>query len=104
MKNKSNKKVDKEQQLSSVTQRIVREGTLILSFLAGLFLFIALISYSSTDPGFTTTGSGDEVWVQAHDGKLTNLSKMLGSDAAALGEFVGITMLIGNQFSLTVYI
>lgn len=61
MKNKSNKKVDKEQQLSSVTQRIVREGTLILSFLAGLFLFIALISYSSTDPGFTTTGSGDEV-------------------------------------------
>lgn len=61
MKNKSNKKVDKEQQLSSVTQRIVREGTLILYFLAGLFLFIALLSYSPNDPGFTTTGSGADV-------------------------------------------
>jgi choline kinase len=44
------------------------------------------------------TGSGDEVWVQAHDGKLTNLSKMLGSDAAALGEFVGITKVSSNLF------
>ena len=61
LKNKSNKKSESEQQLSSVTQRIVREGTLILSFLAGLFLLIALLSYSPSDPGFTTTGSGREV-------------------------------------------
>ena len=61
MKNKPQKKVNKEQQLKSVTQRIIREATLILSFLVGLFLLIALISYSSSDPGFTTTGSGVEV-------------------------------------------
>jgi len=61
LKNKSNKKLEPEQQLSSVTQRIVREGTLILSFLAGLFLLISLLSYSPSDPGFTTTGSGREV-------------------------------------------
>ncbi len=61
LKNKSNKKTENDQNLSSVTQRIVREGTLILSFLAGLFLLIALLSYSPTDPGFTTTGSGREV-------------------------------------------
>jgi S-DNA-T family DNA segregation ATPase FtsK/SpoIIIE len=61
LKNKSNKKAEGEHHLSSVTQRIVREGTLILSFLAGLFLLIALLSYSPTDPGFTTTGSGTDV-------------------------------------------
>src|SRR5690606_7050384 len=37
------------------------EGALIISFLLGLFLLIALVSYSPTDPGFTTTGSGAEV-------------------------------------------
>ncbi len=61
LKNKSKKRTEDEQSLSSVTQRIVREGTLILSFLAGLFLLIALLSYSPSDPGFTTTGSGSEV-------------------------------------------
>ena len=61
MKNKPQKKVDKEQQLSSVTQRIIREGVLILSFLLGLFLVIALVSYSPRDPGFTTTGSSADI-------------------------------------------
>ena len=61
MKNKALKTQSHEAQLSSVTQRILREGALILSFLLGLFLFIALLSYSPADPGFTTTGSGAEV-------------------------------------------
>lgn len=61
MKNKTRKKVEKEQQLSTVTQRIVREGTLILCFLIGLFLFIALLTYSPDDPGFFTTGAEGEV-------------------------------------------
>jgi len=61
LKNKSKKKTEKDLGLSSVTQRIAREGTLILCFLAGLFLVIALLTYSSSDPSFTTTGSGREV-------------------------------------------
>ena len=61
MKNKASKTPDPEAHLNSVTQRILREGALILSFLLGLFLLIALLSYSPTDPGFTTTGSGGEV-------------------------------------------
>ena len=48
-------------EISSLMQRLVREGTLIVYFLLGLFLLIALLSYSPSDPGFTTTGSGDEV-------------------------------------------
>src|SRR3989338_2092287 len=61
LKNKSNKKVDKEQQLSSMTQRIIREGTLILCFLTGLFFLIALVTYSPGDPGFSTTGDGGDI-------------------------------------------
>jgi S-DNA-T family DNA segregation ATPase FtsK/SpoIIIE len=56
LKNRANKKLDKEQQLSSLAQRILREATLIFSFLIGLFLLIALLSYSPDDPGFNTTG------------------------------------------------
>lgn len=61
LKNSKPNKVDKEQQLNSVTQRIVKEGALILCFLSGLFLLIALLSYSPSDPGFSTTGSGAEI-------------------------------------------
>ena len=46
---------------TKITQRLTREGTLIVYFLAGLFLLIALVTYSPSDPGFTTTGSGDEI-------------------------------------------
>jgi len=46
---------------TKITQRLIREGTLIVYFLAGLFLLIALVTYSPSDPGFTTTGSGDEI-------------------------------------------
>ena len=55
------RKTSKEAEISGVMHRLVREGTLIVYFLLGLFLLIALLSYSSADPGFTTTGSGDEV-------------------------------------------
>ncbi|MEC7767621.1 MAG: DNA translocase FtsK 4TM domain-containing protein, partial [Pseudomonadota bacterium] len=41
--------------------RLAREGTLIIYSLLSLFLVIALLSYSPTDPGFTSTGSGDQV-------------------------------------------
>ena len=62
MKNQKSKKAAKtakEQPVSTVGQRIAREGTLILCFLSGLFILIALVSYSPNDPGFFTTGSGD---------------------------------------------
>ena len=42
-------------------QRLTREGTLIVYFLLALYLTIALLSYSASDPGFTTTGSTVEV-------------------------------------------
>ena len=42
-------------------QRLTREGTLIVCFLMALYLTIALLSYSPSDPGFTTTGSGEDV-------------------------------------------
>ena len=42
-------------------QRLTREGYLIVCFLMALYLTIALLSYSPSDPGFTTTGSGEDV-------------------------------------------
>ncbi len=48
-------------EINNHMQRLVREGTLIAYSLLALFLLIALISYSPSDPGFTTTGNGDEV-------------------------------------------
>ncbi len=48
-------------EINSLMQRLVREGTLIAYSLLALFLLIALVSYSPTDPGFTTTGSGADV-------------------------------------------
>jgi len=47
---------------SSSVQRLMREGLLIVYFLGALFLLIALLTYSPEDPGFTTTGSGEEVY------------------------------------------
>ena len=42
-------------------QRLTREGTLIVFFLMALYLTIALLSYSPSDPGFTTTGFNEDV-------------------------------------------
>ena len=42
-------------------QRLTREGTLIVFFLMALYLTIALLSYSPSDPGFTTTGFNENV-------------------------------------------
>lgn len=54
-------KPQQETEVTNVMQRLVREGTLIVYSLLALFLLIALVSYSPSDPGFTTTGTGDEV-------------------------------------------
>ncbi|MCP5346192.1 MAG: DNA translocase FtsK 4TM domain-containing protein [Pseudomonadales bacterium] len=43
-------------------QRLMREGMLIVYFLTGLFLLIALLTYSPNDPGFTTTGNGEDIY------------------------------------------
>ncbi len=51
----------RELETTNIMQRLTREGTLIVYFLAGLFLLIALLTYSPSDPGFTTTGSGAEI-------------------------------------------
>lgn len=61
MKNAASTKSRQEPEVNTVMQRLVREGTLIVYSLLALFLLIALVSYSSDDPGFTTTGNGDEV-------------------------------------------
>ena len=42
-------------------QRLTREGTLIVFFLMALYLTIALLSYSPSDPGFTTTGFNEDI-------------------------------------------
>ena len=47
--------------MSRVVSRVVREATLILCFLSGVFLLIALLTYSPADPGFFTTGTGGDV-------------------------------------------
>jgi S-DNA-T family DNA segregation ATPase FtsK/SpoIIIE len=61
LKNAASTKSRQEPEVNTVMQRLVREGTLIVYSLLALFLLIALVSYSSDDPGFTTTGNGDEV-------------------------------------------
>ena len=61
LKNASMKNSGQDPEISNVMQRLVREGTLIAYSLLALFLLIALISYSPSDPGFTTTGTSDEV-------------------------------------------
>jgi len=54
-------KAPQESEVGTVVQHLLREGTLIVYSLLALFLLIALISYSPADPGFTTTGNGDEI-------------------------------------------
>ncbi len=61
MKNAAVSKTNQQTEVSSLMQRLVREGTLIVYFLLALFLLIALFSYSPDDPGFTTTGRGDSI-------------------------------------------
>lgn len=52
---------EQEPEITSHMQRLVREGSLIAYSLLALFLLIALVSYSPSDPGYMTTGNGDEV-------------------------------------------
>ena len=44
-----------------LAHRLVREGSLICYFLLALFLLIALMSYSPTDPAYFSTGVGADV-------------------------------------------
>ena len=43
----------------TVVQRLAREGFLIACLLCGLFLFLALLTQSNSDPGFNTTGTAE---------------------------------------------
>ena len=61
MRNASTNKARSENAASSLSARLLREASLIGSFLLGLFLLLALLSYSPADPGFTTTGEGGRV-------------------------------------------
>ncbi len=54
-------KQDQQSEVGNLIQRLTREGTLIVYFLLGLFLLIAVATYSPEDPGFTTTGAGVEI-------------------------------------------
>lgn len=61
MKNMAINKPGHDPEVSNLMQRLLREGTLIIYSLLALFLLIALVSYSPSDPGFTTTGTGETV-------------------------------------------
>ena len=62
MSSKRKTTADKKAPHDNVVQRLMREGLLISYFLVGLFLLIALLTYSPNDPGYTTTGGGQEVY------------------------------------------
>ena len=51
----------KQDTTNPLMQRLIREGSLICYFLLALFLLIALISYSPSDPAFFNTGVGSDV-------------------------------------------
>ncbi|MEC7126196.1 MAG: DNA translocase FtsK 4TM domain-containing protein, partial [Pseudomonadota bacterium] len=54
-------KSEPSDEVRTIMQRLTREGTLIVFFLMALYLTIALLSYSPSDPGFTTTGFNEDV-------------------------------------------
>ena len=54
-------KSKKQDATNPLMQRLIREGSLICYFLLALFLLIALISYSPSDPAFFNTGVGSDV-------------------------------------------
>jgi S-DNA-T family DNA segregation ATPase FtsK/SpoIIIE len=55
------RQLNQQSDVSTIVQRLVREGTLIVYFVLAIFLLIALSTYSVSDPGFTTTGTGDDI-------------------------------------------
>lgn len=61
MRNASKKKADKEDRLSTLRQRILRDGALLGALVLGALVSVALITYSPEDPAFMTTGSGPEI-------------------------------------------
>lgn len=45
---------------NNIAPRMLKEGLLVVNFLVAIFLFVALLSYSPGDPGFSSTGAGGE--------------------------------------------
>jgi S-DNA-T family DNA segregation ATPase FtsK/SpoIIIE len=54
-------KTPNETEVENIVQRLMREGSLIVYFLLGVFLLVALLSYSPEDAAYTTTGTDSEV-------------------------------------------
>ncbi len=50
-----------ETERSAAMPRMLRDGLLVLNFLAAVFLFVALLSFSPEDPAFSQSGGGAEV-------------------------------------------
>ena len=44
-----------------VIPRMLKEGLLVVNFLVAVFLLVALISHSSEDPGFSSSGAGGDI-------------------------------------------
>jgi S-DNA-T family DNA segregation ATPase FtsK/SpoIIIE len=61
LKNATMIKPKPDSEVDTVVQRLSKEGALIAYFLLAIFILIALLSYSSGDPAFMTTGSSTEV-------------------------------------------
>ena len=61
MKNMAATKTPNETEVDNVVQRLLREGSLIVYFLLGVFLLVALFSYSPEDSAYTTTGTNSDV-------------------------------------------
>jgi S-DNA-T family DNA segregation ATPase FtsK/SpoIIIE len=61
LKNMAATKTPNETQVENIVQRLMREGSLIVYFLLGVFLLVALLSYSPQDTAYTTTGTNTDV-------------------------------------------
>ena len=59
-RNKKHKKqMSGEVDRNIAVPRMFKEGLLVVNFLVGVFLLVALLSYSPADPGFSNTGGGE---------------------------------------------
>ena len=58
-------KAEAPNRFTETVKRALREGAVILTGVAALMLFAALLSYRPSDPGFSFTGTGDAEIVAA---------------------------------------
>lgn len=62
MKNRYKQAVDNQRRPLSIHMRHrLREGLFLVSIACAIFLFISLLTYHTTDPGWSSTGIGDKV-------------------------------------------